>query len=62
MTALRPRNIVETLLQLTRRSRTSRALSVGPGCTCESCVQAWDRHHPEAARHGEVRRLRLGLR
>ena len=34
----------------------------GPGCTCESCVQAWDRHHPvRKARDRESRRLRVGL-
>src|SRR5947209_653652 len=43
MAALRHRKIVATLLKLTRGARRSRSLSVGPGCTCESCVQAWDR-------------------
>jgi hypothetical protein len=62
MTALRRRNILEALLKLTRRSRRKRSFLVGPGCTCESCVQAWDRHHPIAriGREGR-RRLRLGL-
>jgi len=62
MAALRRRKIVATLLKLTRGARRSGSLSVGPGCTCESCVQAWDRHHPQAisAVH-EARLLRLGL-
>ena len=62
MAALRRRNIFATLLQLTRRSRRSSLLSVGPGCTCESCVQAWDRHHPmKVSAKRESRLLRLGL-
>jgi len=62
MAALRRRKIVATLLKLTRGSRRSRSLSVGPGCTCESCVQAWDRHQakPASVVH-EARLLRLGL-
>jgi len=62
MAALRRRNIVETFLQLIHGSRRSRSLSAGPGCTCESCVQAWDRHRPEKVKPGrETRRLRPGL-
>jgi len=63
MTALRPRKVVATLLKLTRRGRRSTSFLTGPGCTCESCVQAWDRHHPHAAvsPRREARRLRLGL-
>ena len=62
MAALRRRKIVATLLKLTRGSRRSLSLSVGPGCTCESCVQAWDRHQskPVSGVH-EARLLRLGL-
>lgn len=48
MTALRRRRIVATLLKLGRKARSSKSISVGPGCTCESCVQAWDRHRPKA--------------
>ena len=62
MTALRGRNILAAFSKLFRRSRRSRSFLDGPGCTCESCVQAWDRHHPsshKAAR--EARRLRPGL-
>lgn len=62
MAALRRRKIVATLLKLTRRSRRSRSLSVGPGCTCESCVQAWDRHRSKPVSVvREARLLRLGL-
>lgn len=62
MAALRRRNVVATLLKLTRLSRRSKALSVGPGCTCESCVQAWDRHNPpKVSARRESRLLRLGL-
>ena len=62
MTALRRRNILATLLKLTRRSRRTASLLVGPGCTCASCVQAWDRHHqPVGSAARESRRLRLGL-
>jgi hypothetical protein len=62
MTALRRRKVIASLLKLTRRVRRSKALMVGPGCTCESCVQAWDRHQPGnvSAIH-DSRRLRLGL-
>ena len=62
MTALRRRKILEALSKLIHRSRASRSSMVGPGCTCESCVQAWDRHHPmRKAPARESRRLRVGL-
>lgn len=62
MTALRRRKILAALSQLFRRSRRSRSLMAGPGCTCESCVQAWDRHHPaRMSKTRESRRLRPGL-
>jgi hypothetical protein len=61
MTALRRRNIVEALSKVIRRSRRSRSVQAGPGCTCESCVQAWDRHHPHEMAARESRRLRPGL-
>jgi len=42
--------------------RRTASLSTGPGCTCESCVQAWDRHQVEtASRPRETGRLRPGL-
>ena len=62
MTALRRRNVLATLLKLARRTRQSSSFSVGPGCTCESCVQAWDRHRPiRVSGSRESRILRLGL-
>jgi hypothetical protein len=62
MAALRRTNIVAALLQLTRTARRSASLSPGPGCTCESCVQAWDRHHPvKGSRVHDGGRLKLGL-
>ena len=45
MTPLRFSTVVATLLKLARSPRPVQAAS-GPGCSCESCVQAWDRHHP----------------
>ncbi len=63
MPALRRRNIFEKLLKLVGASPHAKSLRAGPGCTCESCVQAWDRHRPvkaTAQREGR-RRLRLGL-
>ena len=63
MAALRRRNILETLLKLVGASPQAKALRAGPGCTCESCVQAWDRHQPVKASTQRRRRgrLRLGL-
>jgi hypothetical protein len=62
MTALRLRNIVAALSNLIGGSRRSRSLQDGPGCTCESCVQAWDRHHPSSHKAvREVRQLRPGI-
>lgn len=61
MTALRRRNVLASLLKLGRKARRSKSLSVGPGCTCESCVQAWDRHHPKAVVPSrDLRRLGFG--
>ena len=65
MPALRRRKIFAALLKLTRRARrrSPSSLITGPGCTCESCVQAWDRHHPGniAVARNAGRRLRPGL-
>jgi hypothetical protein len=51
MTPIRFSTVVATVLNLARSSRPAPA-PAGPGCTCESCVQAWNRHHPpvQAAR------------
>ncbi len=63
MAALRRRNVVATLLNLVGASRHAKSPTAGPGCTCESCVQAWDRHQPVRASNSREgrRRLRLGL-
>ena len=61
MAALRRGKVMASLLKLSRKARRSKSLSVGPGCTCESCVQAWDRHHPKAiVPPRDVRRLGFG--
>ena len=62
MAALRRRKMVATLLKLIWTARRSASPLTGPGCTCESCVQAWDRHNPAQPATGhEARRLRPGL-
>ena len=62
MAALRRTNFVATLLKLIWPARRSASPVTGPGCTCESCVQAWDRHNPTQMASGrEARRLRPGL-
>jgi len=50
------------LLKLTRRSRRTESPAIGPGCTCESCVQAWDRHQsPRVIVASQARGMRLGI-
>ena len=62
MTVLRRRKVLAALLKLIRRSRAPRSSMAGPGCTCESCVQAWDRHHlARKAPAQKSGRLRVGL-
>lgn len=62
MSPQRRSKVVATLLKIGRKARPSKSLSDGPGCTCESCVQAWDRHQPKAvAVTRETRRMRPGL-
>jgi len=63
MAALRRRKIVATFLKLTRTARRSSPLTTGPGCTCESCVQAWDRNYAAkiTVARNPARRLRPGL-
>ena len=62
MTPLRRRKIVAALLKLTRRTRSSSSQLDGPGCTCESCVQAWGRQHQvKASPQRQSRRLKPGL-
>jgi len=63
MAELRRRNVLATLLKLAGASRQAKSPMAGPGCTCESCVQAWDRQQPvkaSSSREGR-RRLRVGL-
>ena len=61
MTPLRLSTVVATVLNLARSPRPAPA-PAGPGCTCESCVQAWNRHHPpvQAARPSR-HRLKPGI-
>lgn len=62
MTALRLRKIVAALRKLSWRARRTSSLLAGPGCTCASCVQAWDRQHQiEMSPARDSRLLRLGL-
>jgi hypothetical protein len=46
MSTLRPATIVTTLVQRLSRSHRQVGDPDGPGCSCESCEQAWRRHHP----------------
>lgn len=49
MSALRPATIVATLVKRLSRSHRLVADPDGPGCSCESCEQAWRLHHPQRA-------------
>ena len=44
MSLLRPAKIVPTLFQLLGGNLSSPAQPDGPGCSCERCEQAWNRH------------------
>ena len=61
MTALRRRKIISALRKLSWRARKSSSLLVGPGCTCASCVQAWDRQNRIELSPSRDPRLRPGL-
>jgi len=61
MAALHRRNILATFKKLVSAGRRSASLSTGPGCTCESCVQAWDRQVEQPSPAHQARRLRPGL-
>ena len=61
MSPLRRRNIVATLLKLAGQAPTARQVNTGPGCTCESCMQAWGRQRPAKRSQPRESRLRLGL-
>jgi len=47
------------LLKLAGASHEAKSPTAGPGCTCESCVQAWDRQRPLPASTPRERRQRL---
>ena len=61
MTALRRRKILAALLKLAGKKRRMSSADAGPGCSCDSCVQAWHQHHPTAAAGGKLRGMRPGL-
>ena len=47
MSSLRPATLIATLYQLLGGPLTPPAEPDGPGCSCEKCEQAWNRHHPK---------------
>jgi hypothetical protein len=55
MTPLRLRNVIANALKLAQSPRQA-PVTTGPGCTCESCTQAWDRHHPPVQARTPARR------
>jgi len=63
MPASRRRNIVAIVLNLAGLPPAALPASTGPGCSCQSCVEAWDRRAiarttaPQKRRHS----LRPGL-
>ncbi len=63
MASLRPATIAATLFHWLGGTLSSPAVPDGPGCSCESCEQAWHRNHPLKAipSRGETpRERRLG--
>jgi len=58
MSSLRPAKIVATLFQLLGGDLSSPAEPDGPGCSCEKCEQAWNRHQAlnaaSARRHAGI--------
>jgi len=60
MAALRRSSVLARLLQLVGLAPRARPANSGPGCTCESCLEAWDRHRP--ATKPRVRDSRRQLR
>ncbi len=62
MAAIRRRSVLATIWKLAGLDSRSRPAETGPGCTCESCLQAWERHRPVKRPVRESRRqLRPGL-
>jgi hypothetical protein len=47
MSSLRPATVIEALVEFI--GLKPRPHPEGPGCTCESCEEAWTKHHPPAA-------------
>jgi len=47
--------VVATVLKMARSPRPA-PVPTGPGCTCESCMQAWNRHHPPVQAASKARR------
>jgi hypothetical protein len=48
MAALRLSTIVPTVLKRVRWTTGRAPVKAGPGCGCERCIDAWDRHHRPA--------------
>jgi hypothetical protein len=61
MSNTRPANVVATLLKLTGLAPTVQPVKTDPGCTCESCMQAWGRQRKAKRSQTRESRLRLGL-
>jgi hypothetical protein len=55
MTPIRLSTVVTTVLKMARSPRPA-PVPTGPGCTCESCMQAWNRHHPPVQAATQARR------
>lgn len=63
MAAIRRRSVLAMISKLAGLDSRSRPVETGPGCTCESCLQAWDRHRPvkRPVKRESRRQLRPGL-
>lgn len=46
MSSLRPATVMATLVHRLAVSLRSGSEPDGPGCSCEACELAWQRHHP----------------
>jgi len=61
MSSLRPTKVIATLFHLLGGDLTSPAEPDGPGCSCERCEQAWNRHQALNAA-AERRHVGIGVR
>ena len=62
MAPLRLSTIVPSFLRRTGRMPGQRMLANGPGCSCESCIDAWDRNHPPgSSRRVDRKNLRTNV-